>query len=183
MHPHLWLPCAGPHITSTAAIAAPDATAAIAAIAAYTLPSPCLPPPPPPARAHTCVFVGKSTFSNALASSSSRSWVRVNQDSIGKGGKRGTRQQCISAAKAALAAGRNVIIDRWGSHSVMFGCCKSGLVDLQHPASILHMMHCACLCVRDCVGVQGKQQQQYQHQHRQHGAVISPQCVQNAYRV
>lgn len=56
---------------------------------------------------------GKSTFASHLSARSSRLWVRVNQDTAGKGGKRGTRQQCVAAARAALRAGRNVVVDRW----------------------------------------------------------------------
>jgi aprataxin len=55
---------------------------------------------------------GKSTFANYLAQRSSRSWVRVNQDSIGRHGKPGTRKQCVAAAHRALVDGRNVLIDR-----------------------------------------------------------------------
>jgi hypothetical protein len=61
-----------------------------------------------------CVLcAGKSTFALQLSARSSRLWVRVNQDTAGKGGKRGTRQQCVAAARAALRAGRNVVVDRW----------------------------------------------------------------------
>ena len=62
---------------------------------------------------------GKSTFAQQLSAASSRSWVRVNQDTAGKGGKRGTRQQCVKAAQTALATGRNVVVDR----------CVGSLVD------------------------------------------------------
>jgi hypothetical protein len=55
---------------------------------------------------------GKSTLSAELASASSRSWQRVNQDTI-RNGKRGDRAACVAAAAAGLAAGRNVVIDRW----------------------------------------------------------------------
>lgn len=62
-----------------------------------------LPPPATPA--------GKSTFAAELAARSSRSWARVNQDTI-RNGKRGDRQACVAAAAAALAGGRSVAIDR-----------------------------------------------------------------------
>jgi hypothetical protein len=58
-----------------------------------------------------CALAGKSTFSAELSALSSRSWVRVNQDTI-RNGKPGNRQACVNAAAAALAAGRNLIIDR-----------------------------------------------------------------------
>lgn len=59
---------------------------------------------------------GKSTFAQSLvqrskAPDSPMRWVAVNQDTIGKG-KRGTREQCINAASAALIAGASVIVDR-----------------------------------------------------------------------
>jgi len=59
---------------------------------------------------------GKSTFAQALvqrsrASGSPARWVAVNQDTASSG-KRGTREQCIRAATAALEAGDCVIIDR-----------------------------------------------------------------------
>jgi hypothetical protein len=57
---------------------------------------------------------GKSTFSQKLTQRSPGAWVRVNQDSIGAGGKRGSRQQCVRAAQRALASRQSVIVDRCG---------------------------------------------------------------------
>lgn len=63
---------------------------------------------------------GKSTFAQAL-SQRSRSegappgaarWVAVNQDTASKSGKPGTREQCVRAAAAAIAAGSCVVVDR-----------------------------------------------------------------------
>lgn len=54
---------------------------------------------------------GKSTFAAELARRSARPWRRVNQDTI-DGGGRGTREQCLQAARAALQAGQDVIVDR-----------------------------------------------------------------------
>ena len=39
-------------------------------------------------------------------------WVRVNQDSIAGPGRRGTREQCLDAARAALQRGDSCLIDR-----------------------------------------------------------------------
>ncbi|KAK9830245.1 hypothetical protein WJX72_010530 [[Myrmecia] bisecta] len=55
---------------------------------------------------------GKSTFCQQLAALSASSWVRVNQDTAGKNGKKGTRAQCVAAAIKALQAGSCVLVDR-----------------------------------------------------------------------
>lgn len=39
-------------------------------------------------------------------------WVRVNQDSIAGPGRRGTREQCLEAARAALQRGDSCLVDR-----------------------------------------------------------------------
>ncbi|KAL4419776.1 hypothetical protein ABPG75_006874 [Micractinium tetrahymenae] len=39
-------------------------------------------------------------------------WVRINQDSIAGPGRRGTREQCLDAARAALQRGHSCLIDR-----------------------------------------------------------------------
>ena len=56
---------------------------------------------------------GKSTFSTALARrATAATFVAVNQDTIGKNGRRGTREQCLEKARQALRAGRCVVVDR-----------------------------------------------------------------------
>jgi len=77
---------------------------------------------------------GKSTFSQALERASSSMFVRVNQDTINSRGKPGTRAQCVKAARAALAAGKCVVIDRF----VL--CVRVCVV-------------CVCMCVCECVCV------------------------------
>ncbi len=54
---------------------------------------------------------GKSTFCAQLMARGSTSWVRVNQDSISNG-KRGSKQQCLAAARAAVLAGHSCVVDR-----------------------------------------------------------------------
>ena len=54
---------------------------------------------------------GKSTFCAQLIAKGSTSWVRVNQDSINSG-RRGSKQQCLAAARAAVLAGHSCVVDR-----------------------------------------------------------------------
>ncbi|GLC48946.1 hypothetical protein PLESTB_000165900 [Pleodorina starrii] len=54
---------------------------------------------------------GKSTFSRELLRTSPVAWVHVNQDAISDG-KRGTREQCLAAARAALEEGACCVVDR-----------------------------------------------------------------------
>lgn len=54
---------------------------------------------------------GKSTFSEDVMKTSSRSWVRVCQDTIANG-KTGTKAQCLKKATDALNDGKSVFIDR-----------------------------------------------------------------------
>lgn len=54
---------------------------------------------------------GKSTLSAKLVATGR--WAAANQDTISNG-KRGSRQQCIRAAKRALEEGKHVVIDRCG---------------------------------------------------------------------
>lgn len=54
---------------------------------------------------------GKSTFCASLPLDA---WTIVNQDTAGKNGKPGTRQQCVERVISALAIKRNVAIDRCG---------------------------------------------------------------------
>lgn len=54
---------------------------------------------------------GKSTFCENVMRSSSRSWVRICQDSINNG-KSGTKAQCLSSAAVALKDKKSVFIDR-----------------------------------------------------------------------
>ena len=54
---------------------------------------------------------GKSTFCASLPCDA---WTIVNQDTAGKNGKPGTRQQCVERVISALAIKRNVAIDRCG---------------------------------------------------------------------
>lgn len=54
---------------------------------------------------------GKSTFCTQLIAKGSTSWVRVNQDSINSG-RRGSKQQCLAAARAAVLAGHSCVVDR-----------------------------------------------------------------------
>lgn len=55
---------------------------------------------------------GKSTFAQQLQSSGAARWRRVNQDTVARGGTRGTRKQCLQAARRALTSGHSVTIDR-----------------------------------------------------------------------
>jgi hypothetical protein len=57
---------------------------------------------------------GPSSSSTGGGSGSGNSgviWCHVNQDSI-RGGKKGTRQECIAAAQRALLAGTSCVVDR-----------------------------------------------------------------------
>ncbi|KAK3032830.1 hypothetical protein RJ639_037007 [Escallonia herrerae] len=54
---------------------------------------------------------GKSTFCDNVMRSSSRSWVRICQDTVGNG-KAGTKAQCLASASSALKDGKSVFIDR-----------------------------------------------------------------------
>ncbi len=54
---------------------------------------------------------GKSTFCARLIAKSNTTWVRVNQDSISNG-RRGSKQQCLAAAREAVLAGHSCILDR-----------------------------------------------------------------------
>ncbi|KAI3932242.1 hypothetical protein MKW98_024962 [Papaver atlanticum] len=54
---------------------------------------------------------GKSTFSEDVVKTSSRSWLRVCQDTIANG-KTGTKAQCLKKATDALNDGKSVFIDR-----------------------------------------------------------------------
>jgi len=54
---------------------------------------------------------GKSTFAHELMSRAP-GWVRVCQDTISKGGRRGSRAQCVKALRKALAEGKSVLVDR-----------------------------------------------------------------------
>ncbi|DBB01055.1 TPA: hypothetical protein ACH3X1_000955 [Trebouxia sp. C0004] len=54
---------------------------------------------------------GKSTFCARLIAKGNTTWVRVNQDSISNG-RRGSKQQCLAAARNAVLAGHNCIVDR-----------------------------------------------------------------------
>ena len=65
----------------------------------------------PPPRQLVVVLVGvpgsgKSTFSERLLERAPPPWARISQDKLG------TRKRCLSAARAALAEGANVLIDR-----------------------------------------------------------------------
>ncbi|AES59709.2 putative adenylylsulfatase [Medicago truncatula] len=54
---------------------------------------------------------GKSTFCEEVMRSSSRTWLRVCQDTIGNG-KAGSKAQCLSSAARGLKDGKSVFIDR-----------------------------------------------------------------------
>ncbi|GAB4857357.1 hypothetical protein Ancab_015265 [Ancistrocladus abbreviatus] len=54
---------------------------------------------------------GKSTFCDNVMMGSSRSWVRICQDTINNG-KSGTKAQCLKNAATALNNGKSVFIDR-----------------------------------------------------------------------
>lgn len=54
---------------------------------------------------------GKSTFCARLIAKGNTTWVRVNQDSISNG-RRGSKQQCLAAARNAVLAGHSCILDR-----------------------------------------------------------------------
>ncbi|KAG5550611.1 hypothetical protein RHGRI_015531 [Rhododendron griersonianum] len=54
---------------------------------------------------------GKSTFCDRVMRVSTRTWVRICQDTIGNG-KAGTKTQCLTSAAAALKDGKSVFIDR-----------------------------------------------------------------------
>ena len=68
----------------------------------------------PPSRPVVLILVGppgagKSTLCASLPASA---WTTVNQDTIGKHGKPGSRDQCVSAVKRALTLGKHVAVDR-----------------------------------------------------------------------
>ena len=68
----------------------------------------------PPSRPVVLILVGppgagKSTLCASLPASA---WTSVNQDTIGKHGKPGSRDQCVSAVKRALTLGKHVAVDR-----------------------------------------------------------------------
>ena len=54
---------------------------------------------------------GKSSFCAQLIAKGNTTWVRVNQDSISNG-RRGSKQQCLAAAREAVLAGHSCILDR-----------------------------------------------------------------------
>ena len=54
---------------------------------------------------------GKSTFCARLIAKGNTTWVRVNQDSVSNG-RRGSKQQCLAAAREAVLAGHSCILDR-----------------------------------------------------------------------
>lgn len=54
---------------------------------------------------------GKSTFCEHVMQTSTRSWTRICQDTIGNG-KAGTKSQCLTSASRALRDGKDVFIDR-----------------------------------------------------------------------
>jgi predicted kinase len=56
---------------------------------------------------------GKSTFSKRLVEAGPPGkWTRVNQDTAGAGGRRGTREDCLVAAREALRRGGSIVVDR-----------------------------------------------------------------------
>ncbi|KAG9143747.1 hypothetical protein Leryth_022869 [Lithospermum erythrorhizon] len=55
---------------------------------------------------------GKSTFCEDVMKDADRPWSRICQDTIARGGKAGTRSQCLSSATSALNEGSSVLIDR-----------------------------------------------------------------------
>ncbi|BDA45631.1 probable aprataxin at C-terminar half [Coccomyxa sp. Obi] len=55
---------------------------------------------------------GKSTFAEELMRRTSGQWQRINQDTIAGANRKGTRQQCVSAARKALQSGVSCLIDR-----------------------------------------------------------------------
>ena len=68
----------------------------------------------PPSRPVVLILVGppgagKSTLCASLPASA---WTTVNQDTIGKHGKPGSRDQCLAAVKRALTLGKHVAVDR-----------------------------------------------------------------------
>ena len=68
----------------------------------------------PPSRPVVLILVGppgagKSTLCASLPASA---WTTVNQDTIGKHGKPGSRDQCVAAVKRALTLGKHVAVDR-----------------------------------------------------------------------
>lgn len=78
---------------------------------------------------------GKSTFSRKLVEQAPN-YVRVNQDTI-KGGRRGSREQCIAAAREALSHSQNVIIDR----------CNVEASQRRDFTQIAKELGCRCYCV------------------------------------
>jgi aprataxin len=94
---------------------------------------------------------GKSTFSLQLAAASGRAWRRVNQDTISKGGTRGTRQQCLAAAKAALAAGCNVIIDRCNVDAAQRSEFVLVAAAAAAPVHCLHLHLPTRVCIKVCL--------------------------------
>jgi adenylate kinase family enzyme len=90
---------------------------------------------------------GKSTFAETILSHSSQPWVRICQDTIHRG-RRGSREQCISAAETVLQSKSNVIIDRTNLTPDQ----RSQFVRLSRRAGAGGRVHCVFfdLPTRDC---------------------------------
>ena len=87
---------------------------------------------------------GKSTFCAALPKAN---WVSINQDTVGKGGRKGNRQQCLGMMERALKAGKHVAVDRCGltaEQRVDFISLAAGLGCVSHalwfnlPKELIH---------------------------------------------
>eukprot|EP00884_Botryococcus_braunii_P013104 jgi/Botrbrau1/21795/Bobra.0190s0020.1 len=55
---------------------------------------------------------GKSSWCSELLKMSPARWVRINQDTIRPSKRRGSKGECVQAAKKALQDGKSVVIDR-----------------------------------------------------------------------
>ena len=87
---------------------------------------------------------GKSTFCDKLQRRSHiRRWTRVNQDSIAGPGRRGTREQCLAAAREAVRGGAGALIDRTNVDRAQ----RAHFIQLAREAGV---QVCGCVCVRAC---------------------------------
>ncbi|CAL8470785.1 g10327 [Coccomyxa elongata] len=90
---------------------------------------------------------GKSTFAEELMRRASGKWQRINQDTIAGANRKGTRQQCVSAARKALQSGMGCLIDRcnYDADQRKDFVALARLEGSQAHALVLHLP--AALCV------------------------------------
>ncbi|GIL89972.1 hypothetical protein Vretifemale_17710 [Volvox reticuliferus] len=94
---------------------------------------------------------GKSTFSRELLAASPVAWVHVNQDAI-RGGKPGTRQQCISAVRIALEQGACCVVDRCHADADQRSAMRTVASDLGFAAHCVALQTPLELCVKRVAG-------------------------------